>query len=188
MFSALFVLLFAVILGFSVKNVFGCSKQVKANLLVLDGVNVAETPSLLVEIEALNVPVTLAVSLQDLRDFPTVRLIAREAAMRGHDVILSTGEATGDVKREWAELLDGYKLKYTTKSVEYTLDLSPDHINVIPQLVKERIAETPSLGRVIYLNSFVMGAKGKALSAIQTYQAAGFQFVTLSACLQRNMI
>lgn len=166
----------------------GCSQQPKSNLLILDGINVSETPSLLVEIEALGVPVVLAVSMQDLKDFPTVRLIAREALMRGHEVILSTdapGPISKEAKKDWAELLDT-QLKYTTKSMQYTLDLSPDHITVIPQLVKERIDETPSLGRTIYLNSFVVGAKPKALSAIQTYKHFGFKFVTLSDCLLRK--
>ena len=151
----------------------------------------SETPSLLVEIEALGVPVVLAVSLQDLKEFPTVRLIAKEAILRGHEVILSTESPalTKENKREWGDLMgdspSSGTLKYTTKSMEYTLDLSPDHITVIPQLVKERITETPSLGRIIYLNSFVAGAKPKALSAIQTYQQAGFKFVTLSDCARK---
>ena len=168
------------------EGISGCSQQQKSNLLVLDGINVSETPSLLVEIEALGVPVILAVSLQDLKDFPTVRLIAREALLRGHEVILSTNTPvlTKETKREWNELI-GDNLKYTTKSMEYTLDLSPDHVTVIPQLVRDRIAETPSLGRNIYLNSFVTGAKPKALSAIQAYQQAGFKFITLSDCLHK---
>ena len=180
-------LTFAIAITFTFSLVSGCSQQPKSNLLILDGINVSETPSLLVEVEALGVPVVLAVSLQDLKDFPTVRLIAKEAMMRGHEVILSTDTPviTKDTKREWLELLDGFNLKYTTKSLEYTLDLSPDHITVIPQLVKERIAETPSLGRTIYLNSFVVGAKPKALSAIQSYQQAGFKFTTISDCLHK---
>lgn len=164
-----------------------CSQQPKSNLLILDGINVSETPSLLIEIEALGVPVVLAVSIQDLKEFPTVRLIAREALIRGHEVILSTdapGPIPKETKKDWLELLDN-QLKYTTRSIQYTLDLSPDHITVIPQLVKERIDETPSLGRTIYLNSFVLGAKPKALSAIQTYQKFGFKFVTLADCLRK---
>lgn len=162
----------------------GCSKQVKSNLLVLDGVNVGETPSLLVEMEAMNVPVVLAVSISDLREFPTVRLIAREAIFRGHDVILSANEkTTNEIKAEWSDYLGGVNLKYTTRSLQYSLDLSPDHVNAIPQLIREKITETPSIGRIIYLNSFVVGAKGKALSAIQSYQSAGFKFISLTECL-----
>lgn len=175
------------LLNFLFTEISACSQQPKSNLLILDGINVSETPSLLVEIEALGVPVVLAVSLQDLKDFPTVRLIAKEALMRGHEVILSTdipGPIPKETKKDWAELLDS-QLKYTTRSMQYTLDLSPDHITVIPQLVKERIDETPSLGRMIYLNSFVAGAKPKALSAIQTYQQSGFKFLTLSDCLRK---
>jgi len=165
-------------------SVDGCSKQVKSNLLVLDGVNVGETPSLLVEIEAMNVPVVLAVSMADLREFPTVRLIAREAILRGHDVILSTNEnITDEIKAEWSDYLGGVNLKYTTKSLRYSLDLSPDHVNVVVQLIREKITETPSIGRIIYLNSFVVGAKVKALSAIQSYQSAGFKFISLPECL-----
>lgn len=160
-----------------------CSKQVKSNLLVLDGVNVGETPSLLVEIEAMNVPVVLAVSILDLREFPTVRLIAKEAILRGHFVILSTNEnVTNEINAEWSDYLGGANLKYTTRSLQYSLDLSPDHVNVIPQLIREKITETPSIGRIIYLNSFVAGAKGKALSAIQSYQSAGFKFISLPEC------
>ena len=184
--SAYFFFVFLVVSILNLTAVF-CCKQVKSNLLVLDGVNVGETPSLLVEIEAMNAPVVLAVSLQDLKDFPTVRLIAKEAAMRGHDVILSTnGEITSEIKKEWAELLEGYKLRYSTKSLEYTLDLSPDHINAIPQLIKDRIIETPSIGRIIYLDSFVPGAKAKVISAIQSYQTAGFKFLTISDCLRNK--
>ena len=165
-------------------SVDGCSKQVKSNLLVLDGVNVGETPSLLVEIEAMNVPVVLAVSMADLREFPTVRLIAREAILRGHDVILSTNEnITDEIKAEWSDYLGGVNLKYTTRSLQYSLDLSPDHVNAIAQLIREKITETPSIGRIIYLNSFVVGAKVKALSAIQSYQSAGFKFISLPECL-----
>lgn len=165
-------------------SVDGCSKQVKSNLLVLDGVNVSETPSLLIELEAMKVPVVLAVSMADLKEFPTVRLIAREAVLRGHDVILSTTEDyTSEIKTEWSQYLGGVNLKYTTRSLQYSLDLSPGHINAIPQLIREKINETPSIGRVIYLNSFVMGAKGKALSAIQSYQSAGFKFISLPECL-----
>lgn len=164
----------------------GCSKQVKSNLLVLDGVNVGETPSLLVELEAMNVPVVLAVSMTDLRAFPTVRLIAREAALRGHHVILSTTEEyNSDTKKEWSEYLGGINLKYSTRNLEYTLDLSPDHVTAIPQLIQEKIAETLSIGRIIYLNSFTVGAKGKALSAIQAYQTAGFQFISLPECIKK---
>ena len=169
--------------------VFGCSRLSKSSLLVLDGVNVAETPSLLMEIEALKVPVTIAVSIQDLRDFPTVRLVAKEAVMRGHHVILSSADSpipSAEIKKEWAEYLGGVNLKYTSKSIEYTLDLSPDHLTAIPQLVKEKITETPSLGRVIYLNSFVPNAKEKAVSAIRTYQNAGFQFISLPDCLKKQ--
>lgn len=166
--------------------VFCCSQKQKSNLLVLDGINVAETPSILVELEALDVPVVLAVSIQDLKNFPTVRLIAREAFVRGHDVILSTDAPliSAENKKEWRDLMDDDVI-YTTKSMEYTLDLSPDHITLIPQLVKERIAETPSIGRIIYLNSFVVGAKPKVLSAIQAYQQSGFKFVTISECFRK---
>lgn len=182
-----FVSLAFSIFAFCVLNYVNCcSKQVKSNLLVLDGVNVAETPSLLVELEALRVTVALAVSMDDLRAFPTVRLISREAALRGHHVILSTpASVDGETRREWNEYLGGIGLKYTTTSLQYTLDLSPDHITAIPQLIQEKIAETPSIGRIIYLNSFVAGAKGKALSAIQSYQSAGFQFISLPECLKK---
>ena len=165
----------------------GMQSTTETNLLILDGINVSETPSLLVEVEALGVPVVLAVSLQDLKDFPTVRLIAKgshDAWPRSDPFHRYPCHNKGH-QREWLELLDGSNLKYTTKSLEYTLDLSPDHITVIPQLVKERIAETPSLGRTIYLNSFVVGAKPKALSAIQSYQQAGFKFTTISDCLHK---
>lgn len=167
--------------------VFGC-KGLKSNLLVLDGINVAETPGLLADIEALNVPVVLAVSMLDLKAFSNVRLIAREAALRGNYVVLSTndpGMMNGEIKREWSELMSGVPLKYSTKSFEYTLDLSPDHITAVLQLVAEKIIETPSLGRVIYLNSFGAGVRGKALSVIQAYQANGFQFVSLPDCLKK---
>lgn len=177
----LLVLFLVTIFFFSVD---GCSKQVKSNLLVLDGVSVSDTPSLLIELEAMNVPVVLAVSMADLRAFPTVRLIAREANLRGHDVILSsTEDYTNETKMEWGEYLGGLGLKYTTRSLQYSLDLSPDHVNAIPQLIRDKINETPSIGRIIYLNSFVVGAKGKALSAVQSYQAAGFKFISLPECL-----
>ena len=94
---------FLIIVGLG-NFVLGCSKQMKSSLLVLDGVNVGETPSLLIEMEALNVPVALAVSMQDLRAFSTVRLIAREAALRGHHVVLSSdesGNSSNEVKKEW---------------------------------------------------------------------------------------
>ena len=90
---------------------------------------------------------------------------------------------TNNMKAEWSEYLGGASLKYTTKSIQYSLDLSPDHVNAIPQLIHEKIHETPSIGRIIYLNSFAAGAKGKALSAVQTYQTAGFVFISLPECL-----
>lgn len=183
MFKLLFIL-FA-----TISVTLGCNnKQLKSNLLVLDGINVSETPSILVEIEALNVPVVLAVSMADLKAFSTVRLIAREAALRGHLVILSGNEQSisGETKRDWSDALNGVPLKYTTKSIEYTLDLSPDHLTAIPQLITEKINETPSLGRVIYLNSFGVGVKGKVMSAVQAYQAAGFQFVSLTDCIKKQ--
>ena len=178
---------FLIIVGLG-NFVLGCSKQMKSSLLVLDGVNVGETPSLLIEMEALNVPVALAVSMQDLRAFSTVRLIAREAALRGHHVVLSSdesGNASNEVKKEWSDHLGGIPLKYTTKSLDYNLDLSPDHITAIPQLVKDRITETPSIGRIIYLNSFVPNAKEKAIIVVKSYQSFGFQFISLVDCLKK---
>ena len=167
----LYSLSFSIFSFFALNYVDCCSKQVKSNLLVLDGVSV---------------PVVLSVSMADLRAFPTVRLIAREAALRGHHVILSSPVSVdGEIRREWSEYLGGIGLKYTTASLEYTLDLSPDHITAIPQLIQEKIGETPSIGRIIYLNSFVIGAKVKALSAIQAYQSAGFQFIALPECIKK---
>jgi len=161
------------------KLVSGCSRLYRSCLLVLDGVNVAETPSVLVEMEALNVQVGLSVSLHDLREFATVRLIVREASLRGHFILLSSSSTT----EEATQYLEGLPRPRLTSSIPFNLDLSPDHITQIPRLIKERIGETPSLGRIIYLNSFGAEAKEKALAAVQSYQASGFKFVPLPECV-----
>lgn len=170
-----------------------CDRKLKSNLLVLDGINVAETPAVLVELEAMRVRAVVAVSMNDLREFGAVRMIAKEASLRGHELILSGKDNDDDdedlsisLRKEWDDLLNGFggPLKYTTAGLKYSLDLSPDHVTSVPQLVKDQIRETPSIGRIIYLNSFTKEAKSKAVSAIQAYQAANFKFVTLQECLQ----
>lgn len=170
---------------FVVSVVSACNRQFRSCLLVLDGVSVSETPSLLVEMEALRVPVALSVSLQDLRDFVSVRLIVSEAVHRGHFILLASPDhvISQEVKAEFSVHVGGYALQRTSASVPYNLDLSPDHITAVPQLIQDRVSETPSIGRIIYLNSFVANAKDKAISAVRSYQNSGFQFISLPECL-----
>ena len=178
--------------------VSACTKQKQTCSIVLDGISVQSTPGLLVELEAHQIPVTLAVSLADLKAFEEVRLIAREASWRGHTLALAwpfnDPSATIDwtqISKDWYEAT-GSDIKYVLPSVpknashhpiNYNLDLTPDYVTNVPQLVLEQLKMTPTTGRLIYGNSFAPGMSHKILDAVSAYRSSSFSFIPIDKCI-----
>lgn len=194
----LLAFLFAAMLLVS-QQVSACPRQKQSCAVILDGINVQSTPNLLVELESLNISVLLAVSMNDLLVFDTVRMIAREAVWRGHVIALSSlsGYEEGDwdaIEKEWLAAT-GSELKYVLPSVaadkssssheviKFNLDLTPDYITNVPQFVHEQVKLTPNLGRIIYANSFSPGINAKVIDTIQAYQYEKFNFVKIDSCV-----
>jgi hypothetical protein len=176
---------------------FACPKQKQACTVVLDGINLHSTPALLVDLESFNISATLAVSMTDLMAFESVRMIAREAVWRGHVIALSSLNGLeadwGRIGGEWQEAT-GSALKYllpgiahnkngSYEVITYNLDLTPDYVSNVPQLVHEQLKLTPQTGRIIYANSFVPGINDKVMDAIQAYQYEKFSFIKIDSCL-----
>lgn len=189
-------MILTILFAYLLSSVLACSKQKQACAVVMDGINLQSTPALLVELESLNISVTLAVSMNDLLAFEAVRMIAREAVWRGHTIALSSlsgFEADWPaIKREWLEAT-GSELKYSLpgiaskasglESVNFNLDLTPDYVTNVPQLVHEQLKVTPQTGRIVYANSFVPGINAKVMDAIQAYQYEKFTFLKLDSCI-----
>lgn len=176
--------------------VSACTKQKQACSIVLDGISVQSTPSLLVELEAYQIPITLAVSLADLKAFEEVRLIAKEASWRGHTLALAWSDPT--IPADWTQIdrdwyaATGTNIKYVLPSVpqnashqkvNYNLDLTPDYVTNVPQLILEQHKMTPTIGRIIYGNSFAPGMPHKILDAVSAYRSVSFTFTTLDMCI-----
>ncbi len=192
-------MIFGALFALFLSLVRACPKQKQSCTVVLDGINTISTPALLVELESMSISVTLAVSWNDLMTFEAVRMIAREAVWRGHVIALASlsgFETDWDViDREWSQAT-GSQLRYllpsaiasnnknsSLETIHFNLDLTPDYLTNVPQLVHEQLKLTPQSGRIIYGNSFAPGINSKVLDAIQAYQYEKFTFLKIDLCM-----
>jgi hypothetical protein len=198
------VLLLAVL---AVRSGLACQVP-RSVAILLDGINVSTTPQLLASLAD---PVAMAVSLNDLRTLPAVLLIAKQALVQGHVIVMrwqgelptgpgwplemrthvtefrqllgaNAGATYVLPSREPSWSLANELLDLNIRVIGYTLDISPDYIHDAPRFIRDTVPASASVGYTVYVNSFLGGANEKASGAAAAFKGIGYAVVPLSRC------